>query len=135
MGSSASPNANHLDVFKKISYSNFKHNVHVTLSYKINKKYQEKVLKTGYDLLGYYDSIITHDEEIGNFVKLSPGCKLLGHTKIGNQVHVGAGAITLPRLIIAEGAIIEAGAVVTKHVEPYTTVLGSPAKVHKNENK
>jgi len=135
MGSSASPNANHLDVFKKISYSNFKHNVHVTLSYKINKKYQEKVLKTGYDLLGYYDSIITHDVEIGDFVELSPGCKLLGDVKIGNLVHVGAGAIILPRSIIGEGAIIGAGAVVTKDVEPYTVVVGNPAKVLKNENK
>jgi sugar O-acyltransferase (sialic acid O-acetyltransferase NeuD family) len=92
-------------------------------------------VKMGKGLLGYYDSIITHDVEIGDFVELSPGCKLLGHVKIGNQVHVGAGAIILPRLIIGEAAIIGAGAVVTKHVEPYTTVLGNPAKVHKNENK
>jgi sugar O-acyltransferase (sialic acid O-acetyltransferase NeuD family) len=92
-------------------------------------------VKIGKGLLGYYDSIITHDVEIGDFVELSPGCKLLGHVKIGNQVHVGAGAIILPRLIIGEAAIIGAGAVVTKDVEPYTVVVGNPAKVLKNKNK
>lgn len=51
------------------------------------------------------------------------------------MVHVGAGAVILPRLIIGEGAIIGAGAIVTKDVEPYTVVLGNPAKVLKNKNK
>ena len=92
-------------------------------------------VKIGKGLLAYYDSIITHDVEIGDFVELSPGCKLLGHVKIGDQVHVGAGAIILPRLQIGEGAIIGAGAVVTKDVESYTVVVGNPAKVLKNENK
>jgi acetyltransferase-like isoleucine patch superfamily enzyme len=92
-------------------------------------------VKMGKGLLAYYDSIITHDVEIGDFVELSPGCKLLGHVKIGDQVHVGAGAIILPRLQIGEGAIIGAGAVVTKDVEPHTVVVGNPAKVLKKENK
>ena len=92
-------------------------------------------VKIGKGLLAYYDSIITHDVEIGDFVELSPGCKLLGHVKIGDQVHVGSGAIILPRLQIGEGAIIGAGAVVTKDVEPHTVVVGNPAKVLKKENK
>jgi sugar O-acyltransferase (sialic acid O-acetyltransferase NeuD family) len=92
-------------------------------------------VKMGKGLLAYYDSIITHDVEIGDFVELSPGCKLLGHVKIGDQVHVGSGAIILPRLQIGEGAIIGAGAVVTKDVEPHTVVVGNPAKVLKKENK
>ena len=51
------------------------------------------------------------------------------------MVHVGAGAVILPRLIIVEGAIIGAGAIVTKDVESYTVVVGNPAKVLKNKNK
>jgi sugar O-acyltransferase (sialic acid O-acetyltransferase NeuD family) len=92
-------------------------------------------VKIGKGLLAYYDSIITHDVEIGDFVELSPGCKLLGHVKIGDQVHVGAGAIILPRLQIGEGSIIGAGAVVTKDVESYTVLVGNPAKVLEKENK
>jgi sugar O-acyltransferase (sialic acid O-acetyltransferase NeuD family) len=85
-------------------------------------------VKIGKGLLAYYDSIITHDVEIGDFVELSPGCKLLGHVKIGDQVHVGAGAIILSNVIIADNAIVGAGAVVTKNVNFGETVAGVPAR-------
>ena len=38
------------------------------------------------------------------------------------------GAITLPDIKIGEGAVVGAGAVVTKGIEPYTIVAGVPAK-------
>jgi sugar O-acyltransferase (sialic acid O-acetyltransferase NeuD family) len=79
-------------------------------------------------VLAYYDVVVTHDVEIGNFVELSPGCKLLGHVKVEDEVQVGAGAIILPKLKIGNGAIIGAGAVVTKNVRPNTVVVGNPAK-------
>ena len=82
----------------------------------------------GKALLAYYDVIITHDVSIGDYVVLSPGCKLLGRVTIENNVHVGAGAIILPDLIVGEGAEIGAGAVVTKNVKPGTVVIGNPAK-------
>jgi maltose O-acetyltransferase len=41
---------------------------------------------------------------------------------------VGAGAVILPRLTIGKGAIIGAGAVVTKDVRPNIIVVGNPAK-------
>jgi sugar O-acyltransferase (sialic acid O-acetyltransferase NeuD family) len=85
-------------------------------------------VKIGKGLLAYYDSIITHDVEIGDFVELSPGCKLLGHVKIGDQVHVGAGAIILSNVIIADNAIVGAGAVVTKNVNFGEIVAGVPAR-------
>lgn len=45
---------------------------------------------------------------------------------------VGARAIVLPQVgEIGQGAIIGAGSVVTKPVEPYTVVAGNPAKVVK----
>jgi sugar O-acyltransferase (sialic acid O-acetyltransferase NeuD family) len=85
-------------------------------------------VKLGRGVLVYYDCIITHDVEIGDFVELSPGCKLLGHVKVGDKVQVGAGAVILPRLTIGKGAIIGAGAVVTKDVRPNIIVVGNPAK-------
>lgn len=42
---------------------------------------------------------------------------------------IGANAIILKGVTIGEGAIIAAGAVVTKDVNPYTIVAGNPAKV------
>lgn len=48
---------------------------------------------------------------------------------IGNDVWIGEWAIILPNVkYIGNGAIIGAGAVVTKDVPPYTVVGGNPAK-------
>ena len=48
---------------------------------------------------------------------------------IGKNVWIGGGAIILPGLKIGDGAVIAAGAVVTKDVAPYTVVAGNPAKL------
>lgn len=47
---------------------------------------------------------------------------------IGNDVWIGQDAIILPGVTIGNGAIIAAGAIVTKDVEPYSVVGGVPAK-------
>lgn len=52
-----------------------------------------------------------------------------GPVMIGNDVWVGDSAIILPGVSIGDGAIIGAGAVVTKNVPPYTIVGGVPAKI------
>jgi len=49
-------------------------------------------------------------------------------TQIGNDVWIGNGAIVLRGIKIGDGAVIGAGAVVTKDVDPYTVVVGAPAK-------
>jgi acetyltransferase-like isoleucine patch superfamily enzyme len=50
---------------------------------------------------------------------------------IGNRVWVCANATILPGVTIGDGAIVAAGAVVTKDVAPRTVVGGVPAKVIK----
>ncbi|KXX72549.1 CatB-related O-acetyltransferase [Flammeovirga sp. SJP92] len=52
-------------------------------------------------------------------------------TIIGNDVWIGARAIILGGVKIGNGAIIGAGAIVTKDVPPYGVVVGVPAKVKK----
>lgn len=47
---------------------------------------------------------------------------------IGNDCWIGPRVIILKGVEIGEGAIIAAGSVVTKNVEPYTLVGGVPAK-------
>ncbi|NLS00622.1 acetyltransferase [Rhizobium sp. P38BS-XIX] len=47
---------------------------------------------------------------------------------IGNDVWIGHGVIVLPGVRVGDGAVLAAGAVVTKNVEPYTIVGGVPAK-------
>ena len=51
--------------------------------------------------------------------------------EIGNDVWIGYGVILKSGIHIGDGAIIAAGAVVTKDVPPYSIVGGVPAKVIK----
>lgn len=80
---------------------------------------------------------------IGDNVSISPGVWLLtkGHDmndplfpetpariEIGDYAWLGSRALLLPGVIIGEGAVVAAGAIVTKDVAPYTVVAGSPAR-------
>ena len=54
---------------------------------------------------------------------------LKGDTIIGNDVWIGQNAVILPGVHIGDGAIIGANSVVGKNVEPYTIVVGNPARL------
>ncbi|MGL4484736.1 MAG: CatB-related O-acetyltransferase [Anaerovoracaceae bacterium] len=51
--------------------------------------------------------------------------------EIGNDVWIASGVNILRKVKIGDGAVIGAGALVTKDVEPYSIVIGSPAKHYK----
>ena len=53
---------------------------------------------------------------------------LKGDTVIGNDVWIGQNAVILPGVHIGDGAIIGASSVVGHDVEPYTIVVGNPAR-------
>jgi len=48
---------------------------------------------------------------------------------IEDDVWIGTRAIILPGVRIGQGAVVAAGAVVTKNIEPYSVVAGNPAKL------
>lgn len=48
---------------------------------------------------------------------------------IGNDVWIGQNAVILPGVHIGDGAIIGADSVVGSDIEPYTIVVGNPARV------
>jgi len=59
-----------------------------------------------------------------------------GPVTIGNYVFIGPRAIILPGVKVSNGAVVAAGAVVTKDVEPFSIVGGVPAKeIKKRELK
>lgn len=85
--------------------------------------------------------------EIGHNVSISPDVKLITaqheindsefkyitkKIKINDFVWIGTSAIILPGVEIGEGAVVAAGSVVTKNIEPYEVVGGNPAKKIKN---
>ncbi len=59
------------------------------------------------------------------------GKKMTAPIVIKDHVWIGKNAIVLKGVTIGEGAVVAAGAVVTKDVPPYTIVAGVPAKVIK----
>lgn len=54
-----------------------------------------------------------------------------GKVFIGNDVWIGINAVIMDNVTIGNGAIIAAGAIVTKDVPPYAIVGGAPAKLLK----
>ncbi len=70
-----------------------------------------------------------HGVELGTPMRLQPS---ENHpVKIGNDVWIGARCIILPGVTIHDGAVVAAGAVVTKDVPPNSIVGGVPARVLK----
>ena len=88
-------------------------------------------IKTGHDVsIGPEAAILTlgHDPQSPDFANKG------GDVVIGDRVWIAYRAIILPGVTIGEGAVVGAGAVVTKDVEPYTIVAGNPAKVINKRN-
>ncbi|WAT83484.1 acetyltransferase [Delftia acidovorans] len=79
-------------------------------------------------------SYVEHDCIVGDFVTFAPGVHCNGNVVIEDHAYIGAGAILKQGrpgqpLVIGCGAIVGMGAVVTKSVAPYTTVVGNPARL------
>ncbi len=79
-------------------------------------------------------SYVAHDCIIGDYVTFSPKVCCNGGVIIEDNVFIGTGACikqgTAEKpIILGEGAIIGMGAIVTKSVSPYTTVIGNPARL------
>ncbi len=63
--------------------------------------------------------------------KYDEGLDKTRSTKIGSDVWIGDSALILEGVSIGDGAVVAAGAIVTKDVPPYAIVVGTPAKVLK----
>lgn len=79
----------------------------------------------------YYNSIITHDCTVGDFVEIAPSVNILGRSAVGAYSQIGSNATILPDLVIGKNVIIGAGSVVTKDVSDNCIVMGIPARIVK----
>lgn len=48
---------------------------------------------------------------------------------VGNNVWLGVGAVILPGVTVGDGAVVGAGAIVTRDVPPYAVAVGNPARI------
>jgi sugar O-acyltransferase (sialic acid O-acetyltransferase NeuD family) len=69
-----------------------------------------------------------HEAVVGEGSVINPGANISGGVVIGKGVMVGTGAQILQYCQVGDGAILGAGAVVLEDVEPWTTVVGVPAR-------
>jgi acetyltransferase-like isoleucine patch superfamily enzyme len=84
-------------------------------------------------------SYVAHDCVIGDYVTFAPAVKCNGNVHIGDHAYIGTGTIIhqgKPNrpLKIGKGAVVAAGAVVTKSVPDGMTVFGNPAIEFTKEN-
>lgn len=83
-------------------------------------------------LIGHNACLLTlnHNEDPKKRANLMPS-----PIKIGNGAWLGSNVTVLPGVSIGDGAIVAAGAVVTKDVDENTIVAGIPAKVMRKVNE
>ena len=74
--------------------------------------------------------VVIRDNDGGHEIMIE-GYKKTAPVIIGNHVWIGQGAMIMKGVTIGDGAIIGAHAVVTKNVDPYSIVVGNPAKTIK----
>jgi acetyltransferase-like isoleucine patch superfamily enzyme len=72
-------------------------------------------------IIGYNSTILAHEYLIKEY--------RLGKVKIGSNVMIGANTTILPGVTIGDHAVVGAGSVVHKDVEPYSFVAGNPLQV------
>lgn len=73
-------------------------------------------------------AIIGHDTIVGDYSSVMPACAVSGDVVIGEGVLIGLTACISQGIHIGAHARVGAGAVVVRHVEAGTTVVGVPAK-------
>lgn len=77
---------------------------------------------------------IGHDCIIEDFVNIAPGANISGNVYLKKAAYIGTNAAVLQgesidsKITIGKFATVGAGAVVTKDVQNYVTVIGAPAK-------
>lgn len=73
-------------------------------------------------------TVIEHDNNIGDFVHISPHATLCGTVRVGELTHIGAGATVKNNISICNDCVIGAGAVAVENVIVPGTYAGVPAK-------
>jgi sugar O-acyltransferase (sialic acid O-acetyltransferase NeuD family) len=82
----------------------------------------------GHGVIINHGATVDHDCIVEDYVNISPGARLGGCVRVRAGAFIGMNASIIQGLEIGADAIVGAGAVVTRDVQPGTTVFGVPAR-------
>ena len=80
-----------------------------------------------YTLLAY-NATVGHDASIGEGCSLSGHSEVNGACELGEGILLGSHATLLPKVKVGDYAVVAAGSVAVRNVQPHTTVMGVPAR-------
>lgn len=72
--------------------------------------------------------VVSHEDEIEDYVSIGAGAVLAGHVTIKKSAYVGAGSSIRGYITIGEGALVGMGAAVLNDVGPFEVWVGNPAR-------
>lgn len=92
-------------------------------------------VRVGRHVIINMNSTVGHDVVLGDYTTIAPGVHISGCVEVGSRVFLGTGAVIVNGtrdcpLRIGDGAVVGAGACVTKSVAAGAKVFGIPARVH-----
>lgn len=73
---------------------------------------------------------VAHNVRVGKYCMIVAGTVIGGGAIIGDYSFLGINSSIRDGIVIGEWAVVGMGAVVVEDVDPYTTVIGNPAKVY-----
>lgn len=85
-------------------------------------------VKTGICCRVMSGALVGHDNNIGDHVFFAGNCTVGSHLNIGEFAYFGLNSTIGGKLKIGKFSVIGMGSVVTKNVENYSIVMGSPAR-------
>jgi sugar O-acyltransferase (sialic acid O-acetyltransferase NeuD family) len=84
--------------------------------------------RVGAHVLAMPQVLLTHDDEVGDFVTMAGRAALAGAVRVESAAYLGSGALIRQGLVIGSRAVIGMGAVVLEDVPPGETWAGVPAR-------
>jgi acetyltransferase-like isoleucine patch superfamily enzyme len=91
----------------------------ISMSAKLDFTYPAGVHVGESTYLAFESRILCHDRTRGLYL----------HTRIGRNCFIGGRSLILPGVVIGDGCVVGAGAVVTKSIPAACVVAGNPARI------
>ena len=83
----------------------------------------------------YANSFVGHNTTVGNYCFIANNASVGGNITVEDGVHIGSNCSVNERVVLGEWSLIGLGSVVLRDVEPFTKVVGNPARSIGSVNK